>query len=236
MVKFVYSPQWFYGKDILIDIVSILVLLLIAFFSVKYYKIKKNRNYLFLALSFALLAGSFLFKILMNFNIYFKFIEKRQIGIITPIYQSMKSSHSLFITSFLLYWLLTVFAIYVLYSIYQKQSLSNHLLNIYLIFISTYLSYPDYYIFHITLLVLLGIITLDYSRRYINRKHFATRLVAFSFGTIALSQICFIIVDINNQFYVAGELIQLVGYVSLLIAFIMVLRYGRKENKNRHHW
>ena len=91
MVKLIYSPQWFYGKDVIIDIVSICVLLLIAFFSINYYRIKKNRNYLYFALSFIILASSFLIKILMNINIYYKIIETKQLGIITVIYQSVKS-------------------------------------------------------------------------------------------------------------------------------------------------
>ncbi|MEK6983127.1 MAG: hypothetical protein AABX33_01010 [Nanoarchaeota archaeon] len=236
MVKLIYSPQWFYGKDILIDIISIFVLLLIALFSLKYYRIKKNRNYLYLASSFILLASSFLFKILMNLNIYYKFIETKQFGLVTAVYQNMKQSHSLFFTSFLLYYLLTLFGVYALYSTYQKQSMPNHLLLIYLIFISTYLTYPHYYLFHLTLLILLGLVAYTYSRRYINKKHFSTKLVAYSFWAITISQIFYISIDLNNNLYIIGELIQLVGYSSLLIAFIMVLRYGRKENKDRHHW
>ncbi|MBI2653230.1 hypothetical protein HYX02_00310 [Candidatus Woesearchaeota archaeon] len=235
MVKLVYSPQWFYGKDILIDLVSIFVLCMIALFSIKSYKIRKNRNYLYLALSFGLLAVSFLFKILMNFNIYFKFLEKSQLGAITETYHAMRASNSIFPISFLFYWLLTLFAVYVLYSIYEKQSISNHLLNIYLIFVSTYLSYPDYYVFHITLLVLLALVTFVYSRKYLNTKHFATKLAAYSFGIIAASQIFFILVNISNYFYVVGELVQLIGYAVLLSTFIMVLKYGRTKDTHRHN-
>jgi len=236
VAKLIYSPQWFYGKDIIIDIVSVCVLLLIAFFSIKYYKIKKNRNYIFLALSFAVLAGSFLFKILVNLNIYYKYIETKDLGVVTTLYQSMKASGKLFITSLFLYWFLTLFGFYILYSIYQKQSMSNFLFGTYLLVILTYIAYPDYKIFHLTLLVILSLITINQARNYLNKKHFATKSVAYSFGIIALSQIFYILVDVNNRFYVAGELIQLIGYVILLITFIMVLRHGRKENKNRHHW
>ena len=125
VVKLVYSPQWFFGKDILIDIVSIFVLLLIAFFSIKYYNIKKNRNYIYLTLSFVILAASFLAKILINFNVYYKVIETQDLGVISAVYQSMKATHSIFITSLVVYWLSTLFGYYILYSIYQNQSLSN---------------------------------------------------------------------------------------------------------------
>lgn len=235
MVKLVYSPEWFYGKDIIIDIVSVFVLLLIAFFSARYYSITKNKNYLFLALSFALLAASFMFKIFMNVNIYYKIVETKPLGIITATYQTMIASGYLFFSSFLLYRTLTLFAVYFLYLIHHKSSWSNYLLMAYLIFISTYFTYKEYYIFHLTLLIMLVLVTIDYARKYLKQKHFSTKLVAFSFGVIAISQLFFILVDLGSQFYVIGELVQLIGYASLLFTFVTVLRYGRKENKDRNY-
>lgn len=236
MVKLIYSPQWFYGKDVIIDIVSICVLLLIAFFSINYYRIKKNRNYLYFALSFIILASSFLIKILMNINIYYKIIETKQLGIITVVYQSVKSSGGLFYTSFALYWFLTTLGFYILYSTYQKQSMQSFFLGTYLLFISTYFAYPDYRAFYLTSLVILILITINHSRKYIKKRHFTTKLAALSFGIMAMSQIFFILVDAANRFYVIGEVIQLIGYISLLITFIMVLKHGRKEDEDRHNW
>jgi len=236
VVKLVYSPQWFYGKDILIDIVSIFVLLLIAFFSIRYYNIKKNKNYIYLTMSFVILAGSFLAKILINFNVYYKLIETQDLGVVSAVYQSMKATHSIVITSFVVYWLAMIFGYYILYSIYQHQSLSNFLFGAYLISAYTYMAYPDYRTFHITLLVILGLITALHLKRYLNNKYLATKLVAVSFGIIAVSQVFFIFIDWNIHFYVTGELIQLIGYMGLLFTFIMVLKYGRQEDKDRYHW
>lgn len=236
VVKLIYGPEWFYGKDILIDTISILVLLLVAFFSIKSYKIKRNRNYLYLALSFVILAASFLFKILMNLNVYYKVIETKDLGLITTAYQTMKVSGRLFFTSFTLYWFLTIFGFYILYSIYQRQSISNFLLGTYLIFIGTYFSYPSYHFFHLTLLVILALITLNHLRNYLNQRHYSIKLTASSFALITLSQLFFVLVGSNLYFYVAGEITQLIGYVGLLITFVMVLRYGRKEDAHRHNW
>ena len=235
MVKFIYAPQWFYGKDILMDIVSIIVLLLIAFFSIKYYQTKKNRNYIYLTLSFTMLAASFLFKILMNLNFYYKVIETVPLGPITVTYESLKSSHTLFFYSFLLYWFLTLFGFYILYSIYQKQSWVDFLFGTYLLFMVTFYAYPSYQAFHVTLFILLALITYIHARKYLNQKHYTNKLVTYSFGMITLSQAFFNLVDFNDSFYVTAEIIQLIGYLCLLITFIMVLRYGRKEDKTGHH-
>ncbi len=232
MIRVIYSPQWFYGKDIVIDLVSVFVLLLIAFFSFKYYKIRKNKNYVYFGLSFILLSVSFLFKILTNFTIYFHVLETKNIGFLTLTYQTIKTSDVLFIVGFLIYRLLTLFGLYMLYSVYYDQPKTNILLIAYLILVSTYFTQSAYYIFHLTSLILLVLLTIQYSKTYIKNKNNATRMLASSFGIITASQILSIFVSISTKFYVVAEIIQLIGYVILLFSFLTVLRHGKKKNKD----
>ncbi len=230
MIQLVYNPHWFYGKDIIIDIVSIFVLFLIAFFSIKFYKLnKRNKNYLFLALSFIFIGCSFIFKIITNFTIYYHVLETRRIGFMTFTYNAVNSSHILFFVGFLMYRLLMLFGLYMLYSIYLKQQKSNIFLISYLIIISTYFSSSTYYLFHITSLFFLVIITYRYLKNYKKNRDSTTKLLAYSFGMITLSQVVFVFVAINTFLYVIAELIQLASYISLLITFIMVLRHGKKK-------
>ena len=232
MIRVIYSPQWFYGKDIVIDLVSVFVLLLIAFFSFKYYKIRKNKNYVYFGLSFILLSVSFLFKILTNFTIYFHVLETKNIGFLSLTYQTIKTSDVLFIVGFLIYRLLTLFGLYMLYSVYYDQPKTNIFLIAYLILVSTYFTQSAYYIFHLTSLILLVLLTIQYSKTYIKNKNNATRMLASSFGIITASQILSIFVSISTKFYVFAEIIQLIGYVILLFSFLTVLRHGKKKNKD----
>lgn len=230
MIELIYSPQWFYGKDIIIDIISILVLISIAIFSVKYYKINtKNKNYFYLASSFFILALSFMFKILTNFTIYYKILTTRQIGFVTLTYQTIRSTDTLFFVGFLLYRILTLIGLYILYSIYQKQTKSNILIIVYLILVLTYFSQSAYYIFHLTSLLLLAFITSQYYKNYQKRKQYETKLLAYSFAIITISQLLFIFIRLNLHFYVIAEIVQLIGYIGLLCTFIMVLIYGKKK-------
>ena len=94
MIQLIYSPVWFRGADILIDAFSMIVILLIAFFSIKCYRIsRKNRNYVYLAASFIMIAASFLFKILTNFTFYSKILETKTVGIIAYTYQVIKPDY-----------------------------------------------------------------------------------------------------------------------------------------------
>ena len=231
MIQVVYTPQWFYSKDLLIDTVSAFVLLLIASFAVRYYKLnKKNKNYLYLAGSFFLIAMSFLFKILTNFTIYYKVFVTRHLGNYILTYPTIQVSNILFIVGYLLFRLLTLLGLYMLYSIYQKnQSKSNIYLIVFFILILTYFSELEYFIFHIVALALLALITLQYYKTYRKNKQLTSKLVTISFAIIGVSQIFSIFVFYNNLYYVIAELIQLVGYLILLMTFIRVLRDAKKK-------
>jgi len=191
MIQVVYTPQWFYSKDLLIDTVSAFVLLLIASFAVRYYKLnKKNKNYLYLAGSFFLIALSFLFKILTNFTIYYKVFVTRHLGDFILTYPTIQVSNILFLAGFLFYRLLTLLGLYMLYSIHQKnQSKSNIFLMVFFILILTYFSELEYFIFHIVALALLALITLQYYRTYRKNKQPASKFVTASFAIIGVSQI-----------------------------------------------
>jgi len=231
MLEIVFSPKWFYGKDIIIDIFSLLVLSLIAIFSIKYYRInKKNKNYFWFAISFIILAVSFLFKILTNFTIYYNVLNTERLGFFTFTYKTIATSDILFSVGFFFYMFLSLLGFFILYKLYQKNYLKqNILLILYFILIITYFGTSRYFVFHLTSLLLLLFITLNYLKNYFKKKKITSKLLVLSFLIITLSQLFFIFVSLNKLFYVIAELIQLVGYVLLLITFIGVVKNAKKK-------
>ena len=235
MVQVVFSPKWFWGKDIFIDSIALLVLLSIAIFATKYYRIKKSRNYFYLALSFYLIALSFLSKILINFTIYYQVLHTEVIGSIGYTKVILKSSEILAFSGLFFYRLFTLLGLFTLYSIYEKQSKANIILTVYLLIISIFFSKEEYYIFYLTSFILLGVISNRYYQNYRKNRSKASGMLAASFSVITLSQIFFMFVNFTKHFYVAGEIIQLIGYIGLLAAFVTVLKHGREKNKSRHY-
>ncbi len=231
MFHVVYSPEWFYGKDIVIDIVSILVLLLVSFFSIRFYKINKNRNNLYLTASFLSLALSFAFKVLMNFKIYYSNIETQVIGTMTLSYNVIESSNLLIFLGSLLYRALALIGLYILYSLYKKQSTSDYILVTILLIGITYFSYSSYYVLHVISLVLLTLIIVQYLKNYIDKSHMSTITMTLSLGLIFFSQVLFMLIGLNSDLYVAAEITQLIGYIGILVTLLMVLFNGKK-NKN----
>ena len=231
MVQVVFSPKWFWGKDIFIDSIAVFVLILIAIFVTRYYRIKKSRNYLYFAISFYLIALSFLSKILINFTIYYQILHTQVIGSIQYTQTILKSSEILSISGLFFYRLLTLIGLFMLYSIYEKQSKANILLMAFFIITSVFLSKEEYYIFYILSFIFLGIISNRYYQNYKKNKRKETAMLAASFAVIALSQIPFILVSFTRHLYVAGEIVQLIGYIILLFTFVSVLKHGREKNK-----
>ena len=229
MIRLIYSPAWFYGKDIVSDVISAITLILICIFSYKCYRMQKNKNHLFLSISFLTMAISFIFKILMNFTLYYRITETAKIGFVTFSYPTMRSTDAFFFFGFLFHRLLMLFGLYLLYSIYQKQNMPTFILTSFLIMMLTYYSQSAYYIFYLTALVLLALITASLVGSYKKSKFKMTKMFAASFGIIGLSQIFFILVYIRVQYYVLGEIIQLIGYLLLLASFVMVLRDAKKN-------
>ena len=232
MIPLKFSPEWFYLPSTIIDFFSFIVILSISIISLKYYRLNKlNKKYYYLAFSFFLICLSFLFKIITNLTVYYDQIgPSSKPEIIKTVADTIISYNIFSYLTFAAFALLNLLGLYYLYSIYQKeQSKSSIFLIGYFILITTYFSYLNYYIFHITALILLSLITTLYLKKYDINKYKNTKLLAYSFGTIALSQILFIFTTIGRLFYVVGEIVQLGGYALLLLVLRRAIKHGKKK-------
>ena len=235
MASFVFSPAWFIGKDILIDLFSFFTLLLIAYFSYRFYRINTaNRKYLYLSGGFLLLAGSFLAKITTLLIIYYyQVLHIREFPIIVDFIditiQGIRPSYLFFFLGFTLFRFAHLLGLYLLYITYQdKRSLSDIVIITISFFMITYFSHNTYFAFHLMSFVLLVLMTYRYGQVYAKNMRSNTLALAISFGIIAVSQAVFMF-QTNPLLYVTAEVIQLIGYFLLLYTFITILRHGKKK-------
>jgi hypothetical protein len=162
-------------------------------------------------------------------------LHTKVIGSMTYTQTILQSSEILSFSGLFLYRLFTLLGLYMLYSIYEKQSKANIVLLIYFIIVSIFFSKEEYYIFYLTCFILFAIISNRFYQNYGKNKEKASAMLAASFSVITISQAFFMLVNFTKHFYVAGEVVQLIGYVILLTAFVTVLRHGREKNKGRHN-
>ena len=233
-IEVVYTPHWFFGEELFISLFSLATLALIAFFSMRYYRLSKNnKNYLYLSYSFFVLALSFIFRIVMNFTVLFETTTVRQVGLLTMSYETVHVSNVLYIIGFFVYRLLALSGLYMLYSLAAKQRRSSvHILVTLLLIISTYFSQDSYYVFHFTSLVILGLISYHYYHLYQETKHANTRLLFLGFVIIALSQLLFMVVPFRQFLYIVADGIQLAGYCLLFVALLRIVYHGKKKKQD----
>ncbi len=232
-LDFVYSPPGFYGKDIAIDILSAIVVLLIGVFSFRNFCLnKKNKKHLFLGAAFVLLGLSFIVKILTNVLSHAEDWSSRQFPF-SIFGNNILTSYSIIpAAGFLLYALLTLFGFYIIYALSSKDELSmNYVIIAYFILISTYFTRFTYFILYMTAFIFLFALSRRYFLEYKKNKYKNTIFLCISFSIITLSQFVFIFTATNHVLYALAEFVQLIGYLFLLYTFIMVLRNATNATK-----
>lgn len=236
MANFVFSPNWFYGPDILIEIFSMITLFLIAYFSYRFYRLNtEKKEHLYLGMAFVTLSVSFLAKIMTYVVIYYyKLLQIDQVAVVQQVLSNevigMRPSYFMFSAGVAMFSFLQLVGLYMLTCIYQKRiSRYDTLIILYAFFMITYFSHNTYFAFHLTSLLLLSIISYIFFRTYRKNRHPNTKRLMSAFLIIAISQAVYMFKTLNPAFYVWGEVIQLVGYFLLLLTIIMVIKHGKKK-------
>jgi len=230
-LDFVYSPPWFYGKDIAIDIISAIVVLLIAVYSFRNFLLdKKNKRHFLLSAAFFMLGASFVVKILTSILTHSEGLVSKQFWMSFFGTQIIQSYTLLSAIGFLLFALLTLFGFYALYALSSKDHLSmNYVIIAYFIVISTYFTRFTHFVLYITAFIFLFALSRRYFISYRENRYKNTLYLCISFSIITLSQLVFIFTSSNPTLYVLAEIIQLIGYLFLLYTFVMVLRNAKKK-------
>ena len=230
-MKIVFTPDWFLGQDVLIEVFSFMILFLFFFFAVKSYKLSKNKKILYLGIGFLLIAVGELSTILTKLVLYYDtdiIMDLGQIIITQKIFQSVDI---FYYVGFCLNRFFTLFGLYVIYKLPLKEISGDFFLTIYLIMIVALFSHYFYYFYYLTVLVFLFFIIYNYLGVYKKNKSVNTQILIVAFSILAISQVIFMLSRLT-QLYVVAQSIQLMSYITLLI-LIMRLSNGKKKEQNR---
>lgn len=229
-MKIVFTPNWFTGSDIAIDFVSFLVLAAFFIFSYRSYKLSKNKNSLHLGYGFLLIAFAELSNIFTKLVLFYDTSFTRQIGQMIITYHVVHSVDIFYDLGFFCYKLLTLLGLYVIFRILDKRKTTNvdNFLMVYFIVVISILGSIFNYVFNLTALAFLVVITLDYIGVYKKNKSENTKMLIAAFGLLGLSQLIFLLSSMPS-FYVLGQILQLVSYLILLFLIIRIVYYGKKK-------
>lgn len=230
-MKIVFTPDWFLGTDVLIEVASFLVLALFFWLSYRNYKLSKNKHTLHLGFGFLLIAVAEIATILTKLVLYYDTSFTQQIGHMVVTYHVVKSVDIFYYVGFFFYKLLTLLGLYVIYRIPQKKQIGRDVvLSICFILIAALFDLEIQFIFNLAVLVLLAIIISTYAEIYKKNKNGNTKILIWAFSILALSHIL-LIFSRTAALYVIGQTVQLVSYIILLVLIILILNYGRKKKK-----
>ena len=79
-MKIVPIPDWFLGKDVIIEVFSFIVLFIFSFLAIRNYKLNKNRSFLYLGAGFALIALAQLAAVITKLVLYYDIGPSQAIG------------------------------------------------------------------------------------------------------------------------------------------------------------
>ncbi len=222
-VTLVFSPLWFHGIDIALELFSVLAAVLISIMGYKAFKLTNDKKSLWLAAAFGFITLSFLARAITAG------VVLMQVGIVPGISTptpSMTAIESIFDSGRFVYFALVFAAYLILYALSAKISDKKQLclMSIFLglFAFSAFQEIPI--MFYIVSFVLLFFIASNYIRNYQAKKTRSTFLISIAFSVMALEPLFSMIAIYYKPIIVAAYFFRLLAYVILLAMLVRVYR------------
>lgn len=227
-MKIVLTPEWFLGKDVLIDIFSFLVL--IAFFVLCYrgYNLNKKKNFLKLGGGFLAIAIAQIAAILTKLVLYYDTTVTQQIGQMIITSHVIQSVDIFYYIGFFFHKFFTLLGLFIIYKMPDKKTRGvDILIAIYFILLSAVVGSKFYYVYHISTMLFIILIAYNYLNLWKENKNKNTKLLVTAFLILAFAHLLFILSPFGILF-VFGNLLELVSYFTLVYLIIRILKTQNK--------
>jgi hypothetical protein len=219
MVYVNLAPVWFFGFDIMLELVFAIICLMVSFFAFKLYKESNQRLIKLFSLSFLLISISYFVQSIINFLILSKINEN---------ICSMLKFHSVLIFN-QIGMLIHVFFLTIGLSILFYTTLKDKRKKIlwFLIIISlvaVFFSKNYFQMFYLIATIYLGFISIHYIQNYLKIKKIRILLVTLAFILLFFGHIHFLIMSNSSILYVIGHFLELIAYIFILINLYLVMK------------
>ena len=237
-MKIVLTPDWFLGKDILIDSFSFIVLIIFSVLAIRSYKLnKKNRSLLYLGTGFGLIALAQIACVLTKLILYYDIGPAQAIGAAIITGQLVSSVDIFYYIGFFFHKFLILTGLFIIYRLPRKKIfVGDYALILYFILLSIILGVYSgfFYLFYLTAFVLLVLIVDKYYKIYKKNGFVNTKILIIAFSILAFAQLVYVLSKIGVLFAVAN-IIELISYVILLSLIVRILKYGEKKKPYGHN-
>lgn len=222
MSFYIYSPNWFSGIDSIIEIISIIISFLIAYYSYKTYKYFDLKKYKYFAITFILIGISFIFKIISN--LIFIVPKKREITF--SLYQIIYTTYSQLVyiedISFFIHKFSLLISLLILYLIIiNEKKIENILMFILYTLIISFLI-TSYLLFNFTIVIIT--MFLFFINHLKDKKKKKNSSLSLFFLGFSISYFFIFLALQNTIFYFIGEIILVFTFINLLFNLIKTFR------------
>lgn len=234
MYRLFFTPEWFNGWDIVVDLVALVIALLIAGYSWRIYKINQENKFAYFSFAFALVSLGLFFKTFTSSILYFTPVRDMAADVLRPVagarlslsYIYYRGAFFIQMVSMLGAWLLIFFISQKSRARLRKYyEVSQIALFIYLVLLISIVSNFKYFVFYLTSTVILGLVVLNYYKNYLNTDGNRRALhVMLAFLFILAGNMALVFVFLVPVFYVIGEMLMLLGFLLLLYTYAKVRR------------
>ncbi len=240
MFKLFCALEWFSGYDLIFQAIGLVVVLLIAAYSWKVYRMTSENKYGYFSFAFILIGVGLLLNMLTQGLLCYSSLRKVATSVLVPLVGAGAEGinyQDLFFRSGVLLNMITMLGAWLLiFFVSQKKSgrlqsyyeVSQIALFVYLVVLISIVSNFKYFVFYLTSTVILGMTVLNYYKNYLNtNKSKNAYLVMSSFFLILIGNFFFVFVFLKTNLYVFGEMFLLAGFLLLLYTYrkITKVRY-----------
>jgi hypothetical protein len=223
------TPQWFFGYDILLEVLFAVITLLVSFYAWKIYKISGERNIKLFSLAFFFIAASYIVQSVLNFIMMAR-LDDDICGLIKLQDVYLLNLFGIYVHAILFLIGLLLLA-YVALRIY---SLQTFILLFLLVFSALYFSPYKTFLLYMLSAVLLGFIVYYYLRNYWATRKSTSLIVLIAMILLFIAYLQFIFAMDNSTYYVIGHILELIAYILVLVNLLFILRVGKQKQKRKN--
>lgn len=218
-------PSWFFGYNIFLEMIFAIFTGVVAFYSFKIYKLYSQRELKLFGTSFTFLSISYITLTLINI-LFLTLVQNNNFVLnVERIIDIKNILITLFVFSFLLGFV-TLF-----YTTLKIKSGRVYTLLAILFMIAINFSYDKSFMIYLLSSIFLVFINYHYFREYSIKKHKNVLFVLLGMVFLLASNLS-LIAEANSfvpEMYVFSNILELIGYSSILLSLVYVLKNGKKK-------
>jgi hypothetical protein len=221
-----FSPGWFFGYDVILELTFAIILFIVLLFAHRVYKTTSQRQVQIFGIGITFLMGAYVVQSIFNFLTVYQlhnnisFLSKAQYYL---VYQFLGTYSNML--------LMNVGLILILFMTFRTENYKILAIMLATSLLSMLMCDSPFNLFSMLVTIYLIFIAWYFVRNYVTNRNKKTLLVAVAFIFLLLANAHFIF-SINHQiFYVLGHLLELIAYVFILWNFYLVRKHDKKKRK-----